>query len=173
MKNLIDVMTEGKTLPDGFDTWGIKTVRPDFRTRNDYQWPFPGGIASEPDMDTSNKTSCPSRAGDGLCVATDWRGMASGGIPARTVLLVAYRSRESFSDEPSKARTSHVYVDSLWDGERLVREHGESANLWGADLYGANLRGANLSGADLQGADLQGANLSGADLQGVLGYEEV
>ena len=168
--NLLDVLTEGRDLPEGFDSWGIKSTRPDLTTKNGFQWPFPGGVAEAANM-LDHNSSCPRSDGDGLCVATSWKGMASSGFPARTLLLVAFNSAESRSDEPGKLRTKSVAVVGLIDGEALVREKGagaylRGADLGGADLRGADLRGAYLRGADLGGADLRSANLWGADLWG-------
>ena len=157
------VEREGAALPDGFDSWGIKSVHPDLRTTHGYRWPVPGHIAEcDPGrVITTNTDACPAQMGDGLCVATSWCGMASGGIPARTLLLVAYAAGEVLGRDVTagKLRCPRVAVVALVDGERLLREAGT-----GADLRGANLRGADLRGANLRGADLRGANLRGADL---------
>jgi hypothetical protein len=184
------VMRERAVMPDGFDTWGIKSVRPDLRTHEGYQWTFPGSVAVATNPDPSNRDACPRRVstGDGLCVAWSWRGMASGGIPARTLLLVAYRSAEVLGRDGAagKLRTRSVAVVALVDGERLLREAGSGANLTcanltrayltrayltyavltGADLTDADLTGANLTRAVLTGAVLTGADLTGADLTG-------
>jgi len=169
-RDLIPVIVEreGATLPDGFDSWGVKSVRPDLRTYGGYQWPFPGNVAVAHNVDKTNADACPSREGDGLCVGLSWLGMASGGIPARTLLLVAYRADEALGADAAegKLRTSRVAVVALVDGDRLLREAGKDANLRGANLWGADLRDADLRGADLRGADLSGANLRGADLSG-------
>ena len=175
--DLIPVIVERTkaTLPEGFDSWGIKSILPDLTTRNGYQWPFPGGIAEcDPKkIDAESASACPRHEGDGLCVATSWRGMASSGFPARTLLLVAYGADEVLGrdDTEGKLRCPRVAVVALADGERLLREAGSWADLRGANLRGADLRGADLSGADLRranlrGADLRWANLSGADLSG-------
>ena len=141
------VEREGATLPEGFDTWGIKSVRPDLRTRGGYQWPFPGSVAVAHDVDGSNTGACPSREGDGLCVASTWRGMASGGIPALTLLLVAYSSADVLGCDELAGKTRHraVAVVALVDGEWLLRDVGGCANLRGANLGGADLRGARAS----------------------------
>ena len=158
-RDLIPVIVarEKATLPDGYDRWGIKSVKPDLRTYKGYQWPFPGGVAHAQDVDPTNTDACPGRPGDGLCVATTWQGMASGGIPARTLLLVAYRGADILGRDEGKLRCREVAVVAVVDGERLLREAGA-----GAYLRGANLSGANLCGADLSRADLAGANLGGA-----------
>ena len=162
-KNLLDVLTEDRTLPDGYDAWAIKSTRPDLTTKNAFQWPFPGNATDvHPLLD--HDASCPREAGDGLCVALDWRGMASSGFPARTLLLVAYRSGEARGDEPGKLRAPQAFVVALIDGERLVRENGRGANLRWANLSRADLSWANLSGADLSRADLRGADLRSAIL---------
>lgn len=167
------VERENATLPDWCDSWGIKSVQPDLRTRGGYQWPYPGQIAfCDPDqLVPDNDNAFPYQVGDGLCVATTWRGMASGGIPARTMLLVAYASNEILGRNSlvGKLRLPRVAVVALVDGQRLIREAGASANLYRANLDGANLicadlYGADLTGAYLRGADLDSANLDGADL---------
>lgn len=166
------VETTGSTLPKGFDSWGLKAVHPDLMTTHGFRWALPGGVnLSNHAFALENTSPCPSEPGDGLCVATTWLGMASVGIPARTLLLVAYRAADVAGRDPNKRRIKGVVASvALVDGARLVREHGREANLRGADLRGADLQdadlqGANLQGADLQGADLQYAKLRGADLQ--------
>ena len=167
--DLIPVIVERTkaTLPEGFDSWGIKSILPDLTTRNGYQWPFPGGIAEcDPKkIDADSASACPRHEGDGLCVATSWRGMASSGFPARTLLLVAYGADEVLGRDDTEGRLQcpRVAVVALADGERLLREAGRGADLSGADLSWANLRGADLCWADLCGADLSGANLSWAE----------
>ena len=160
---------------------GFRAVHPDFRSSRGYVWPFPGGVAkaSGPFTDTPNK-GCPSRVGDGICLANTAEGMASGRIPAITVLVCAYRPSDLLGTEPggSKVRVREAKVLRVVDFPATLR--GElppdpdlptKANLARADLYGANLYGANLSranlyGANLYGADLAGANLAGANLYG-------
>ena len=168
-RDLIPVIVEREqaVLPDGYDSWGIKSVRPDLRTRGGYQWPYPGGIAEAPAdrIVHTNTGTMPYREGDGLCVALSWDGMASGGIPARTLLLVAYPSSEMLGRSEDKLRCRRVAVVAVVDGERLLREVGCGANLSGVDLHGADLHGADLHGANLSGVDLRGANLSGVDLR--------
>ena len=174
-KDLIPVIVrrEKAVMPKGFDTWGIKSVRPDLKTYSDFQWPGAGQVVKceESRIARRNTSYCPSRIGDGLCIGTDWAGMASGGIPAITLLLVAYRRADVLGEGPDKLRTTEVAVVAIVDGARLLREEGARANLYGAnlreaDLYGANLYGANLRGANLYGADLREADLSGANLHG-------
>ena len=159
--NLLDKITESRTLPEGFDAWAIKSTRPDLTTKHGYRWPFPGSSTGRFELDAENRSSCPRREGDGLCVALDWRGMASGGFSARTLLLVAYRTVEAVSDEAGKLRVPEVFVVGLLDGEALLKD-AKNANLSGANLYGADLSRANLYGANLSGADLSSANLYGA-----------
>ena len=77
--------------------------------------------------------------------------MASGGIPAITLLLVAYRKADVLGERPGKLRTSEVAVVAIVDGARLLREAGALANLRGANLHGANLRKADLYGARNKG----------------------
>ncbi len=173
-RDLIPVIVEREhaEMPEWCDSWGIKSVRPDLRTAHGYKWPFPGQVAEcdpgriIPAPRTPNG-GCPQQVGDGLCVATSWRGMASGGIPASTLLLVAYRSSEVLdaSERDVKLLLPRVAVVALVDGARLLNEEGRRADLRGANLRGMDLRGADLEGADLQGADLQRANLQSANLR--------
>ena len=179
-RNPLDIVSEGYTLPDGYDSWGVKSVDFDGATRHGFVWPEPGKETERLDL-LDHNSSCPKQQGDGLCVATTWAGMASGGYRAFCLLLVAYRSAEARGNEAGKIRVPQVAVVARINGERKAREsfcnadlrgaYLRGANLRGADLYGANLdgadlRGANLYGADLRGADLRGANLYGADLRG-------
>ena len=159
-RNPLDIITEGRTLPDGYDSWGVKSVGFDGRTKHGYLWPAPGYVTERVELDPHDG-SCPKREGDGLCVATTWKGMASGGYRAFCVLLVAYRSAEARGDEAGKLRVPQVFVVDRLDGEKLARE-----SFAGADLSYANLRRAGLSGADLSGAGLSDANLRRADLSG-------
>ena len=175
--DLIPVIVERENAvrPDWCDSWGVKSVQPDLRTFGGYQWPYPGHTAEcDPGrLVPENTGACPSQIGDGLCVATSWLGMASGGIPARTILLVAYQSMEVLGrdDAAGKLRLPRVAVVALVDGQRLLREAGAGANLYyagltSADLTFADLRGADLTSADLTSADLTSADLRGADLRG-------
>ena len=160
----LDRITEGRCLPEGCDTWGIKSVRPGLRTRNDFQWPASGWVTVPSDgIDQENTSPCPSRPGDGLCVASTWKGMASGGIPARTLLLVAYSSAGVLGGDDHKVRVSRVCVVEVLDGTGVL---APGDDLRGAYLPGVDLRRANLSGADLTGAALHGAYLTHADLTG-------
>lgn len=174
-RDLLQVLIEQEAavLPDGCDSWGINSIYPDLRTRGGFRWAYPGGTSrSDHNMDRDNTGACPTREGDGLCVATSWQGMASALIPARILLLVAYQSAKVLGrdDKRGKLRIAgQVHVVSIIDGERFVREHGAGANLaranlaW-ADLAGANLAGANLAGANLYGTYLTWANLARANL---------
>jgi len=137
-RDLIPVIVEREhaILPEGFDSWGIKSVRADLKTHGGYQWPYPGNVATASDVDLTNTGACPRRKGDGLCVTSTWEGMASGGIPARTLLLVAFRASEVLGrdDDAGKLRTSSVAVVSLVDGDRLLQQKGTKANLFRANL---------------------------------------
>ena len=192
--NPIDRIVEGRDLPEGCDTWGIKSVHPDLSTRHGFHWPSHGWAAVD-EIDQENTSPCPSREGDGLCVASTWRGMASGGIPARTLLLVAYSRADVLGGDDHKVRVSRACVVEVLDGVSVLAPGDDlrgaylpHAKLTGADLTGANLARANLAianlsdanlrradltgayltGADLTGADLTGADLTGADLTGAV-----
>ena len=165
-RDLVPVIVERERamMPEGFDSWGIKSVSLDRRTHGDYKWPHPGHVAEcDPErVLRANKGACPERKGDGLCVATSWAGMASGSQSARLILLVAYASGDVLGrdDDAGKLRTTRVAVVAQVDGERLLREEGRSANLYDADLRDADLYSANLRGASLHGANLHGATAS-------------
>ena len=162
------VETTGSTLPEGFDSWGIKSVHPDLMTTREFYWAPPGGLnLSNHAFNPENTSTCPSEPGDGLCVATTWLGMASGGVPARVLLLVAYRAADVAGRDPNKLRIKGVVASvALVDGERFIREHGKGAGLQGAHLRGSDLQRADLRRTDLRYVDLQRANLIDADLQG-------
>ena len=162
----LDRITEGRSLPEGCDTWGIKSVHPGLRTRHDFQWPASGWAAAPGPIDQENTSPYPSRQGDGLCVANTWRGMASGGIPARVLLLIAYSRADVLGGDDHKVRVSRACVVEALDGVSVLAPGDDltCANLAYADLTGADLTGANLAYANLTYADLRGANLTGANL---------
>ena len=168
MRNLLlDVIIRDHPPLDADRVWGIRSVRPDLRSSHGFRWPFPGGeaVPAGPLLDHSGE--CPRSAGDGLCAAFTWGGMASGSIPARTLLLVSWARTDTLGSSLHKARIGGpVMVHDVIDGECLVRQNGREADLSGADLRGADLRGANLLRADLSGADLRGAYLLRAYLRG-------
>ena len=161
---VLPILVGDRTLPDGCDTWGIRSVHADLRSSHGFRWPFPGQWAEAAGpFDATNTDGCPSGEGDGICLADTYRGMASGGTPARTLLLCAYASADVLGTTASegKHRVRRAFVVDVLDGEAVAR-----ANLYGANLSRADLRGANLSRADLYGANLYGANLYGANLYG-------
>ena len=129
---LTDVITKDRELPAGYDGWAIRTVRPDFTSQHDYRYPFPGKVAKAPGPILDHKGECPRAVGDGLCAALTWVGMASGGVPARTLLLVAYRQNDVLGKSADKLRLRAMRVVDAIDGERLLRENGHGANLYGA-----------------------------------------
>lgn len=137
------IITEGLKMPDGYDSWAVKSVGFDGRTRNSFEWPTYGPTPTLT-LDRANTSSCPAREGDGLCVAATWASTASGGYRAFCVLVVAYRAGDSLSGESGKLRVPQAFVVDRVDGEAFVRERCA-----GADLHGADLRGAHLHGADL------------------------
>ncbi len=184
---LLDILTEHRTLPDGYDAWGMRAVHPDFRSSYGFRWPFPGQVAQAAGPFARDNTGpCPASVGDGVCTAQTAAGMASGGIPAVTVLLTAHKLADVLGFDNDKVRASQVLVVDVVDLPRLCREsmteadlcganlyranlyraNLEWANLYGANLCGANLYRADLCGANLEGADLRVANLTGADLEG-------
>ena len=165
---LLDILTEGRTLPDGYDTWAMRSVRPDLTSSRGFRWPWPGQVATAPGPILDHDGPCPHAVGDGLCVALTARGMTSGGIPAQPVLLTAHRAGDVLGADDDKIRVrAALVVDVIWLARvDLTGADLHGANLHGADLRGATLRGANLTLADLRGAGLLGANLRGANLRG-------
>ena len=160
---LLDILTEGRTLPDGCDIWGMRSVHPDFTSSRGFRWPFPGGVAEAPGpIIASNRGACPESDGDGICTALTAQGMAPGGIPAITVLITAHAAADVLGADETKVRLRRATVVEVVDLPGMAR----AAKLSGADLYGADLYGADLGGADLGRANLGGANLGGANLGG-------
>ncbi len=163
---LLDILTERRTLPDGYDAWGMRAVHPDFRSSYGFRWPFPGQVAQAAGPFARDNTGpCPASVGDGVCTAQTAAGMASGGIPAVTVLLTAHKLADVLGFDNDKVRASQVLVVDVVDLPRLCRESMTEADLCGADLYRANLEWADLYRANLYRADLYRANLEGADLR--------
>jgi hypothetical protein len=79
--------------PDDFDHVGFRAVHGDLSSSRGFRWPFPGQWAEAPGpIDAGNGGPCPNAVGDGLCVALDWYGAASGGIPALTCLVVRWNT---------------------------------------------------------------------------------
>ena len=164
---LLDILTEGRTLPDGCDFWGMRSVRPDFTSSRGFRWPFPGGVAEAPGpVIHTNRDACPQSEGDGICTAITAYGMASGGIPAITVLITAHAAADVLGADEVKVRVRRATVVEVVDLPGMAR----AGKLSGADLSGANLGGAYLRGAYLGEAYLDGADLSGAYLDGAYLY---
>ena len=162
---VLPILVGDRTLPDGCDTWGIRSVHADLRSSRGFRWPFPGQWAEAAGpFDATNTDGCPMYEGDGICLADAYRGMASGGIPARTLLLCAYASADVLGTTASegKHRVRRAFVVDVLDGEAVAGANLRGANLSEANLYGAYLRGADLSGAYLRGANLSEAYLRGA-----------
>ena len=161
---VLPILVGDRELPEGCDEWGIRTVRADFKSSRGYRWPFPGSWAVAPGPIHEHADPCPRGVGDGLCVAFDYAGMASGGVAARTVLLCAWAAGDVLARDEHKVRLRRALVVEVFDGEVVARANLRGANLGGANLGGADLGGADLGGADLRGAYLRGANLGGANL---------
>ena len=167
---VLPILVGDRTLPEGCDAWAIRTVRADLTSSRGYRWPWPGQWADAPGpIIEANTDPCPSEIGDGICVAVDYAGMASGGVPARTLLLCAYATSDVLGTDGHKFRLRRAFVVEVLDGEAIARRDLTDAYLTGADLTGAYLTdayltGANLTGAYLTGADLTDAYLTDADL---------
>ena len=153
--NPLDRIIKHRNLPEGCDTWGIKSVHPTLKTSFGFQWPASGWVEVDP-------------AWIDLCVASTWEGMASGGIPAHVLLLVAYSRADVLGGDEHKVRVSRAYVVDVLDGAGVLATGDDltNADLRRADLTGADLSGANLTNADLTGADLTDARLTYARLTG-------
>ena len=159
-------------LPEGFDSWALKSTRPDLTTFGLYQWPQPGGIAEcDPaKIVVGSDGPCPSEYGDGLCVGLNWDAMASGGFPARTLLLVAYATKDILGQGDGKVRVSKAAVVAIVDGERLLNEHSKTQDLSGASLEGmkfnfSRMCGITLTSANISRASFRMACLEDADLK--------
>ena len=170
--DLLDVLRhtesyEWPELPAGH-VYGWRSITPDHRSRGGFRWPWPGQTAVAPDdgrdlsPDTAPDEPCPSRALGGLCLAVTWQGARSGGVPATTCLLVAYRADDVLGRDDHKLRVSRCVV---LDVVNLTTADLGYADLRGADLWGADLRDADLRDADLWDANLRDADLRGADLR--------
>ena len=116
--NLLDILTAGRDLPKGCDTWAVRTIRPDFRSSHDYRYPFPGRWAKAPGpINRAWRGNCPSDPGDGICAASNWAGMASAGVPANVLLLVAYSSSDILgTGGGDKVRLRRMFIVDIIDG---------------------------------------------------------
>src|SRR5690606_39155801 len=179
---------------------GWKLVRKDGSTHDGYRWPMPVAGVTDPvvveahDVNPDNKTACPSRPGDGLCVALTPAGASSGGITLSegVGLSLTYDEADVLGQTDAKLRVARVTVVDTFDplvrvrsGEwkdltRATLTYAEltgaklsGADLTGADLYRADLARASLAGASLAGASLAGASLAGANLTGAVLYKAV
>ncbi len=143
----------GAKIPEGLE-FGLRSVQTSLYSSHGFRWPFPGRWAKAAGPFTTSSDPCPSAPGDGLCVGLSWVGMASGGLPANTILLVGYKPADVLAQSADKLRAKRVFVVDLFAPAELLAERSaaEWVNLRGADLRGADLRGAALYGADLQGA---------------------
>ena len=154
-------------LPEGFDSWALKSTRPDLTTFDHYQWPQPGGVAEcDPaEIVVGSDGPCPSAYGDGLCVGLNWDAMASGGFPARTLLLVAYATKDILGRGDGKVRVSKAAVVAIVDGERLLAEHSKMQDLTGASLEGMKFNFSRMYGITLTSANIQRASFREAYLE--------
>lgn len=147
--------------------YGFRAVNPDFRSRHGFVWPFPGGTAVAPGpIEYGNKDACPWGVGDGICLALDWEGCASGAIPAHTVLICSYAASDVLGSDSGKVRVREAEVLEVVDFPALLRGVGTPEFEWvlPKSLHGVNLSGADLSFAPLEGRDLSRARLDRIDL---------
>jgi len=175
-RELLNILTEGRTLPESFDSWGMKTVDGLRRTANKFHWPAPGqSIRSwnEDHSDDSERINdpCSRYPGDGLTVALTVSAMSSNRLPIHSILLVAFRSEEVVGRERSKIRTSgDVMVIDEWliNEIDLYNMNFYGVNFCGVNLFGADLRNTNLSSADMRNAHLGIADLRKANMRGAI-----
>ena len=159
---VVNVLTGKKPVKKGEWRFGFRAVHADFRSRDGFRYPWPGGWAEAPGPILQHKGSCPQAQGDGLCVAKNLYGAGLGGIPLGTLLIVAFTNADVLGEAVEKLRVKRMYVAEVLGIARVLPIIAK---------HGADLRGANLRGADLYGADLRGANLYRADLYGALNTE--
>ena len=139
---LLDILTEGRTLPEGCDTWGMRSVRPDFTSSRGFRWPFPGGVAEAPGpVIHTNRGACPQSEGDGICTAITAYGMASGGIPAITVLITAHAAADVLGADEIKVRVRRATVVEVVDLPGMARDE----KLVGANFGGADRKSTRLN----------------------------
>ena len=182
----------GGTVPRGHRTL-LRSVHGDFTSSRGFRWPFPGSVAVADSPVKAHKGACPSVPGDGLCLGKTWAGIASGGVPASTLLLCAYRQQDVLGEDEIKLRVSRARVLEvfLFSGLLAAATAAERASLSGANLSGAYLFGAYLgalgphldegwladprflAGLALYGASLAGNVWSDAILRGLRTREEV
>ena len=146
---------------------GWKAVKPDLTTRHGFKW-WPGTtVQSDHNLNPDNTGVCPTREGDGLCIARTWAGAASAGFPTSTCVIVEYEPDQVLAEDPDKLRVKGpIRVVDVYDAQALLRQgFGISADLHGADLRSADLRYSNLRYANLHGANLRYSNLRSADLR--------
>src|SRR5262249_62307535 len=69
LRPVLDVILEvagHPSLPDGYDTWGWKIVRPDFCSHGGFRLPWPGGAVTDP-APIANDDPCPATPTGGFC----------------------------------------------------------------------------------------------------------
>ena len=140
---LLDILTKGYDLPDGYDRLLLKATSPDLRTRDNFRWPTKGLVKVPKPKGGFTNNPCPQFAGDGLSLAKTAEGMAAGGYSPTTVLVVAVKNTDVIAEDIIKAKVSKCLVVDLIDGLGILRTRGTGANLAGADLNVADLAGAN------------------------------
>lgn len=155
---LWEVLTAGRTLPDGCQSWALVDGGPLGRPATGAalpatavtvamrpadplaEHPLPSTclLVAEPSGDPDGGEGAASRSGDLIVVGVvEWAALDLTGVDLRGLVLEEVDLR----------------------GATLVR-----ADLRGADVFGADMRGADLREADLRQAALTGVDLSEADL---------
>jgi hypothetical protein len=149
--------------------WAWKLVNPDWTTRNDFRWPWPGNWAvADEHLDKKNYGPCPNHPGDGLSLALTIQGAMQGSycLVSSPMLVCGYFETDVLGRDENKLRVRRAHVADVWSAIRIIAKYGSDADLSRANLCSADLSRANLSRANLYGANLSGANLYGADLSG-------
>ena len=115
--------------------WSLRAVKTDLTSQRGFRWPFPGNWTDlAANVDTTNTGGCPTRLGDGLCIARTWHGMSLGGHGAHTLLIVGWHPTDELGGDADKLRVRRAYVRDVIDGWQLISKHGGGAYLVRADL---------------------------------------
>lgn len=165
-RTMLEMIIEGREVPDGYDRLAFKTVRPDLTTRGGYKWPPPGGIAEAESPDTADAGVCAA----GLHAALTSRGVQGVAYGYSTALVVAIAGHDVIASNRHQLRCRRMLVVDIVDLRRVILTRGRGTDLSrlrlsGIDLAGASLHGAGLHYAELDRACLANADLTGADLR--------
>ncbi len=161
--------------------WGWRICAVDLTSRDGFRWPSYGWVeCANPQPHNPNGDGCPTSPGAGICVAKNYRGVASGGrsLSHSVGLIVGWLQEDVISEIAEKVCVNRAFVLAIFDALKasIIPETNLSnsnlrysdlskSNLRDSDLNGSNLNGSNLSGSDLRGSDLRGSILRGSNLR--------